>query len=113
FADQLQEFIADMVAERIIDALELIKVETQHRQALATLHALDFVIELLQQQYAIGKVGQRVVARHMRDAVFGALALGYVLMGGQPAAARDRLVHDLKKTAPRRSHPLILSLSLS
>ena len=51
------------------------------------LHALDLVIELLQQQVRVGEVGQRVVARHMRDPVLGALAFRDVLMGRQPAAA--------------------------
>ena len=70
FADELKEFVADMVAERVVDALEVIEVEAEHRQALAALDALDLVIELLEQQRAVGQVGQGVVARHMRDAFF-------------------------------------------
>ncbi len=90
------------MAERIVDALELIEIEAEHRQALAALHALDLVIELLEQQHAIGQVGQRVVARHVRDAVFRALAFGDVFVGGEPAAARDRFVDDGKCAAVRQ-----------
>ena len=49
FADQLQQFVADVMAERIVDALELVEIETQHRQALAALDALYLVVELLEQ----------------------------------------------------------------
>src|SRR4249919_3633268 len=47
--DQLQQFIADMMSERVVDALELIEVEAQYGEALATFDALDLVIELLKQ----------------------------------------------------------------
>ena len=50
-ADKFEQLIADMVTERIVDALELIEVEAQHRQALAALDALDLVVELLQQEH--------------------------------------------------------------
>ena len=39
-ANELQKFIADMVAKRIIDALELIEVEAEDGQALAALTRL-------------------------------------------------------------------------
>ena len=93
-ADQLEQLVADMVAERIVDALEVVEVETEHREALAALDALDLVIELFEQQRAVGQVGQRVVARHVRDTFLGALAFRDVFMGCQPAAAGDRFVDD-------------------
>jgi hypothetical protein len=93
-SDKFEQLIADMVAERIVNTLKLIKVEAQHRETLATLDALDLVVELLQQEHAIGQLGQRVMARHMRDSVFGTLTLCHVFMGGEPATARNRLVDD-------------------
>ncbi len=54
-ADKLEQLVADMVAERVIDALEVVEVEAKHRQALAALDALDLVVELFEQQRAVGR----------------------------------------------------------
>ena len=91
-ADQLEQLVADRMAERVVDALELVEVEAEHRQALAALDALELVLEMLAHHGAVGQVGERVVARHVRDALFRALPFGDVLVGRQPAAAGDRLV---------------------
>ena len=48
--DQLEQFVADRMAERIVDALELIEIEAQHREALAALDALELVIQPLAQR---------------------------------------------------------------
>ena len=72
---------ADVMAERIVDALELVEIETQHRQALAALDALYLVVELLEQQHAVGQIGQRVMACHVRDALFRALTFSYIFLG--------------------------------
>ena len=66
-ADQLEQLVADRVAERVVDALEVVEVEAKHREALAALDALDLVLELFAQQRAVWQVGQRVMARHVRD----------------------------------------------
>ena len=110
-ADELEQLVADVMAERVVDALELIEVETEHGQAFAALDALDLVIELLEQQHAIGQIGQCVVARHVRDAVFRALPFGDVFVGGEPAAVRDRLVDDGKGASVRKVHDVVEGLS--
>ena len=46
----------------------------------------------LAKQHAVGQVGEGVVARHMRDLLLGALALGDVVVGGDPAAVAHRVV---------------------
>ena len=38
--DNFEELVADRVAERVVDALEMIEVETEHCQRLAALDAL-------------------------------------------------------------------------
>ena len=105
--DQFQQFVADRMSERIVDALELIEIEAQDRQALAAFDAFEFVFQPFAQQDAVGQVGQRVVARHMRDAPIGAQPLGDVLVGRQPSAARDRLAHDRKCPAVGQMHRVI------
>ena len=110
-ADELEQLVADMMAERVIDALEMIEVEAKHRQALATLDALDLVVELFEQQRAIRQVSQRVVARHVRDTFFRALALGDVFMGCEPTATCKRFVDDREGASVRQVHDLIESLA--
>ena len=54
-ADKLEQLVADMVAERVVDALEVVEIEAKHGQAFATLDTLDFVVELLEQQRPVGR----------------------------------------------------------
>src|SRR6476469_3260732 len=49
-ADELQQLIADVMAKGIVNAFELIEIETENRQAFTALDAFDFVIELFKQQ---------------------------------------------------------------
>ena len=100
--DDLEQLVADRVAERIVDAFEVIEIEAEHGEALAALDPLELVFEALAQHGAIGQVGQRIVARHMHDALLGALALGDVLVGGDPAAAGNRRAHDGEDAAVGR-----------
>ena len=110
-ADKLEQLVADMVSERVIDALEVVEVEAKHRQALAALDALDLVVELLEQQRPVREVGQRIVPCHVRDAFLRALALGDVFVGCQPAAAREGLVHNRESAPVRKVHDLIEGLA--
>ena len=88
--DELQQFVADRMPERIVDTLELVEIEAKHRQALPAFHALEFVLEPFAQQRAIGQVCQGIVTRHVADALHGALLFGDVLVGGEPPGALDR-----------------------
>ncbi len=91
--DDPEQLVADRMAERVVDALEVVEVEIEHRHRLGgLLHARQPLGHLLAQQHAVGKLRQRVVARHVRDALFGAMALGDVLVDRDPAALRHRLV---------------------
>ena len=112
FADQLQQFVADVMAERIVDALELVEIETQHRQALAALDALYLVVELLEQQHAVGQIGQRVMACHVRDALFRALTFSYIFLGCEPAAAGHGFVDDRNRPAIGQIYDIIERFAL-
>ena len=62
-ADELEQLVADMVAERVVDALEMVEIEAKHGQAFAALDALDLVVELLEQQRPVraGRSARRAV----------------------------------------------------
>ena len=74
-----QQLIADRMAERVVDALEMIEIEIQQRQVLALMNPLERLLELLAEQHPIGQVGQRIVVRQVRDALIRTFALRHVL----------------------------------
>ena len=77
--NRLQQPVADRVAERIVDRLEVVDVDAMDREprAVALQPRQHFVHALVQQQ-PVGQLGQRVVVRHEVDARLGPLALGDV-----------------------------------
>jgi hypothetical protein len=91
------------MAQCVVDALEMIEVEAEHREQVAAFHPLELVLEPLAQQQPVRKIGQRVVARHVSDPLLDALALGDVIVRRQPAATRERLVQD-------RNDPAVVEL---
>ena len=109
--DQFQQLIADRMAKRIVDALELIEIEAKDRQAFAAFDAFEFVLQPLSQHNAIGQVGQRVMARHMSDPPFGALSFSDVLMGRQPTPFHDRFAHDRKCPAVGQMNGVVESFA--
>ena len=79
--------------ERVVDVLELIEIEIKHGEPLPALDLGQRLVQPLAQQDAVGKIGQRVVTRHMRDFHLRLAPLGDILVGRHPAAARHRLAH--------------------
>ena len=88
----LEQLVADRMAERVVDALEVVEVEIEHRKLAAAPDAGQRLGQPLAKQQAVGQVGERVVARHVRDLLLGAPALGDVLVGRDPAAVGHRMV---------------------
>ena len=93
-ADFLEQRIADGMAERVVDVLEVIEIEAQHRELVARLRPAQSLLELLVEQHAVRQIGQRVMARHVRDLGLRLQPFGDVLEGRDPAAALHRLVDD-------------------
>src|SRR5215468_9568267 len=77
--DGLQQFITDMVAVRIIDALELVDVDIEQRKLLAARDLLQLALHLFVEQHAVRQVGERVVMGEMRDPLVGVAAFGDVV----------------------------------
>ena len=75
----LQQFVADMMSERVVDALELVDVDIEQCELLAAAGSLQLAFDLFAEQHPVRQVGQRVVMREMRDLLVGAPALGDVV----------------------------------
>ena len=116
-----QQLVAGRMAERVVDVLELVEIETQHREPLAALDMGQRFAEALAQQQAVRQVGESVVARHVGDLHFRAPPLGDVLVGRDPAAAVHRLtdhrdgasVLELDELAESSCPAAIAALSLA
>ena len=81
-----QQQIAGGMAERVIDHLELVKVETVKREKpVASLETPETMLELLLEHGPVGKSGERVVECELRDAflAFGNLAHHRVEASGE------------------------------
>ncbi|MCW0447782.1 hypothetical protein NB706_000616 [Xanthomonas sacchari] len=76
---QLQQRVAGGVAEGIVDALEAVQVDEQHRQRGAALHRLVHrLLGLLAQQLPVRQAGQQVVVGQQLDALAGLAFAGDV-----------------------------------
>lgn len=92
-ADILQQDVAGLVAQGVVDGLELVEIDVVDREHPALFERL---LEALAEQGAIGEVRQRVVVRHMRDLQFRFALLGDVFVGRDPPEIGHRSVPDLE-----------------
>ena len=92
----LQQPVADRVAQRVVDQLEVVEIDAQRADEAAGAAALrQGVGHALAEQHAVGQVGERVVVRHVGDARLGRLALGDVDDGDEHS--RRALVVELAR----------------
>ena len=78
-ADRDEELVAGVVAEAVVDLLEVVEVEQQDRAALAVATAaLEVPLELGVEPAPVGQAGQHVVVDEVGEAVLVATALGHV-----------------------------------
>ncbi len=74
--DLLEELIADGMPVRVVDLVESVEVQRQHREAVAVPRRRpDGLAEPLLQSHAVGQLGQRVVAGELMKGLVGALPL--------------------------------------
>ncbi len=90
----LQQFVADMMSERIVDALELVDVDIEQCELLALTGSLQLAFDLFAEQHPVRQIGQCVVMRKMRDLLVGAPALGDVFHNVDDIARLAGLVPD-------------------
>jgi hypothetical protein len=82
------------MAERVVDRLEPVEVEEQHRDIGAAANPAERLGHPFGQHRPIGQAGQRVVPGEVGDALLRLAALGDVFVGGDEAAIRQRLFLD-------------------
>ena len=93
-ADAAQELVADAMAERIVDRLEMVEAEHEHRHLLGVAAcAQQDVVHLLTQQIAVRQPGQAVMLGHESQPRLGAFAFGGVHQRQQDR--RPVAVHEL------------------
>jgi hypothetical protein len=72
----LQHHVTGVVSERVVDFLETVQIDQQHREALVvTMRAQDRLLQAIEKQRAVGKIGERVVVREVGNALAGQVAL--------------------------------------
>ena len=77
-----QELVAHRVAEHVVDFLQAVEVDAQHREFLVGAGAgLDHLRQRLQEGGAVRQIGQAVMIGHVRHPRFGLAAVGDVLVG--------------------------------
>ena len=60
--DRLQQFVADEMSHRVVDALEAIQVQKQYRELLVVaFRGGDSLLDAVGQQHAVGQAGEKVV----------------------------------------------------
>ena len=84
-----QELVAGAVAERVVHELEVVEVDVEHRDAVpGRSRARQSDLEVLREEVAVRKAGQRVVVGEVPEPLLGELSLGDV---EQVALAVERL----------------------
>ena len=84
--DRFQQFVADRMAERVVDALEFVDVDVDAPRAADPGEPGQLLLQLFVEQRAVRQIGQRVIMGEMRDLLLGAPTLGDVLLRRDPAA---------------------------
>jgi len=73
--DFAQQGVADVEAVAVVDLLEAVEVEEEHRQR-TVVAAGDRMAETVMEQHPVGQPGQRIVAGEVVEALLGVLAAG-------------------------------------
>ena len=84
--DLPEQFIADGMAEHVVDGLEAIEIEAENRELIGGGGVQRFGQRALK-QVSVRQIGEGVVFGHVSDLLFGPPALGDVLVRIDPAAA--------------------------
>ena len=107
--DEPKQGIAGRVAERVVDRLEAVEVEQEHRAAVLAAHRADQrVVERPAKDLAVGQPGQRVLARKPVELDLRLPHLGEV--GSEAAKAEEAAEFVMNRPARDRPPNLVLGL---
>src|SRR5438445_144375 len=77
-ADHPQQVVTGALAQRVVDQLEVIDIERQHRNPPARHAPLERVIQLAAERETVGQTGHRVVRRQVLEPLLHLFAVGDV-----------------------------------
>ena len=89
-ARKAQQLVAELVAQRVVDALEIVQVQAQHGGGAAVAGRVQRLQHLFAEQPPVGHAGQRVVVGHVAHLRMGGVLVGDVI-GDQQHIARARI----------------------
>ncbi len=76
FGSRLQQEVADRMSERIVDALEMIEIETENRDRSGTPQVADKRLHLFIERHPVQQVRESIVVRQVLDLLLGDKPLG-------------------------------------
>ena len=106
--DDLEQAVAGAVAERVVDDLEVVEVDEQHRDLERLRRRRSASLQALQEERAVRQAGERVVVGLVVELALDALALGDVeargetQYGGRAVAVVDERVLPQRPSRRRR-----------
>ena len=112
----LEQAVAGGVAERVVDVLEAVEVEEQHRDArVLPARAHDRARQALRQQRAVGQAGEGVVVGEVAQFLLGALLVGDVVDHADEVRCAGRCASrtSLISIQPRNSSPSLRRCHIS
>ena len=103
-----QELVAHRVAEHVVDFLQPVEVDAQHREFLVGAGAgLDHLGQRLQEGGAVRQIGQAVMIGHVRHPRFGLAAIGDVLVGLDQVLRLAGLVENGHAAGQEQPQPVL------
>src|SRR5579864_7964883 len=83
------------MTERVVDALEFVDIDVEHRELTAAPDTLKFQFEPFAEQGAVWQVGQCVVVGKVSNLLLGYPSLRDVFVRRHPSAVLGLFVRDL------------------
>ena len=102
--DAHQQRVADRVAEAVVDRLEAVEVEEQHREVIVRIVAMatERALKLFQEALTVGQPGEPVVVGLLNQFVLGRLELGDL---GERTRESDRFAPLIARDRRAAEHP--------
>lgn len=86
-----EQLVTGGMAQGVVDLLEAIDIDEQHREVAGLLQVLQARLEILVEGGPVGQLGQGIAQGHALQGLLGALALGDVPQAGDHIAFAIRL----------------------
>ncbi len=102
-----QDLVADGVAQRVVDQLETVEVDEEHREALSRRGDGNCVFHMLFEQGAVGQAGERIAIGGKFEFFFGLVRLGDVAHHAAVTLKQTEMVDHRRGVDPPPQQGLI------